>query len=50
MARACLGSLAAAIQADADIGLHGSRLRVRLEIPRRPHHRPGLGAAASVRM
>jgi hypothetical protein len=33
-ARASLSSLAAAIQARADIDLHGRRLRVRMEIPR----------------
>jgi len=45
-ARASLRSLAAAIQADVDVELHGRRLRIQMEIPRRPH-RSGLGAAAS---
>jgi hypothetical protein len=36
-ARASLGSLAAAIQASIEVELHGRRLRVRMEIPRRPH-------------
>jgi hypothetical protein len=45
-ARASLRSLAAAIQAGADVDLHGRRLRVRMEIPRRPQHRSGLDAAA----
>jgi hypothetical protein len=44
-ARASLRSLAAAIQAGIDIELHGRRLRVRMEIPRRQHHRSGLDAA-----
>jgi hypothetical protein len=50
VAEASLRSLAAAIQAAADIGLHGGRVRVRLDIPRKPRHRSGLGAAASARM
>jgi hypothetical protein len=45
-ARASLRSLAAAIQPGADVDLHGHRLRVRMEIPRRPQHRSGLDAAA----
>jgi len=45
-ARASLRSLAAALQAGVDVELHGRRLRVRMEIPRRPH-RSGLGAAAA---
>jgi hypothetical protein len=44
-ARASLRSLAAAIQAGIDIDLHGRRLQVRMEIPRRQHHRSGRGAA-----
>ena len=44
-ARASLRTLAAAIQADIDVELHGRRLQVRMEIPRRQHHRQGLGAA-----
>jgi hypothetical protein len=40
-ARASLRSLAAAIQAGIDIDLHGRRLQVRMEIPRRQHHRSG---------
>jgi hypothetical protein len=44
-ARASLRSLAAAIQAGIDVELHGRRLQVRMEIPRRQHHRQGLGAA-----
>ena len=49
-AEASLRSLAAAIQAGADIDLRGRRLRVRMEIPRRPHHRSGLGAATPAMM
>ena len=45
-ARASLRRLAVAIQAGIDVELHGRRLRVRMEIPRRPH-RSGLGAAAA---
>jgi hypothetical protein len=45
-ARASLRSLAVAIQARVDVELHGRRLRVRMEIPRRQHHRSGLSAAA----
>jgi hypothetical protein len=45
-ARASLRSLAAAIQASVDVELHGRRLRIRMELPRRPH-RSGLGAAAA---
>jgi hypothetical protein len=44
-ARASLRSLAAAIQAGIDIDLHGRRLQVRMEIPRRQHHRSAQGAA-----
>jgi hypothetical protein len=46
VARASLRSLAAAIQAGIDVELHGRRLRIRMEIPRRPH-RSGLDAAAA---
>ena len=49
-ARASLRSLAAAMGAGADVGPHGSRLRVRMDIPRQPRHESGLDAAASVRM
>jgi len=45
-ARASLRSLAAAIQAGIDVELHGRRLRIRMEIPRRPH-RSGLGVEAA---
>ena len=41
-ARASLSSLAAVVQAGADIGLRGRRWRVRMEIPRRPDHQSGL--------
>jgi hypothetical protein len=41
-ARASLRSLAAVIQADADIDRRGRRWRVRMEIPRRPDHQSGL--------
>jgi hypothetical protein len=44
-ARASLRSLAAAVQARADLDLHGRRLRIRMEIPRWPHQ-SGLSAAA----
>jgi hypothetical protein len=40
-ARASLRSLAAVIQAGADLGRHGRRWRVRMEIPRRPDHQSG---------
>ena len=43
---ASLRGLAAAIQAGVDVELHGRRLRVRIEIPRRPRP-PGLGAGAT---
>jgi hypothetical protein len=43
-AGASLRSLAAAVQARADLDLHGRRLRVRMEIPRWPH-KSGQGAA-----
>jgi hypothetical protein len=43
-ARASLRSLAAAIQAGIDVELHGRRLQVRMEIPRRQHDRSGRGA------
>jgi hypothetical protein len=43
-ARAVLGSLAAAVGAGADVVRHGRRLRVRMDLPRRPPHRAGLGA------
>jgi hypothetical protein len=46
-ARASLRSLATALQASVDVELHGRRLRVLMEIPRRPLHRSGLGAAAA---
>ena len=46
-ARTSLRSLAAAIQVGVDVELHDRRLRVRMEIPRRPHRRSGLDAAAS---
>ncbi len=49
-ARTALRNLAAAMQADADIDLYSHRLRVRLEIPRRLHHRSGPGAVAPARM
>ncbi len=39
VAGAWLHRLAAAIGAGLDVGPHGSRLRVRLELPRRPRHR-----------
>jgi hypothetical protein len=42
-ARASLRGLAAAIQAGIDVELHGPRLRIRMEIPRRAH-RSGLDA------
>ena len=45
-ARASLRSLAAAIQAGIDVELHGRRLRIRMEIPRRPY-RTRLDAAAA---
>jgi hypothetical protein len=45
-ARASLRRLAVAIQAGIDVELHGRRLRVRMEIPRR-QHRSGLGAVAA---
>jgi hypothetical protein len=45
-ARASLRSLAAAIQAGVDVELHGRRLRIRMEIPRRPH-RSGLGGVVA---
>jgi hypothetical protein len=41
-ARAALRSLAAVIQADADIDRRGRRWRVRMDIPRRPDHQSGL--------
>ncbi len=44
VARASLRSLAAAVQARADLDLHGRRLRVRMDIPRRSHQ-SGLTAA-----
>jgi len=43
-ARASLRTLAAAIQADIDVELHGRRLQVRMEIPRRQHDRSGRDA------
>jgi hypothetical protein len=46
-AKASLRRLAAAIQAGIDVDLYGRRLRIRTEIPRRQHHRSGLGAAAA---
>jgi hypothetical protein len=46
VARASLRSLAAAVQARADLDLHGRRLRVRMDIPRRPRQ-SGLIAAAA---
>jgi hypothetical protein len=49
-ARASLRSLAAAIGAGADISPHGSRLRVRMDIPRQPRPGSGFDAAASIRM
>jgi hypothetical protein len=45
-ARAALHSLAAAIQAGVDVEFHGRRLRIRMEIPRRPH-RSGLVTSAT---
>jgi hypothetical protein len=44
-ARAALRSLAAAIQAGVDVEFHGRRLRIRMEIARRPH-RSGLAISA----
>jgi hypothetical protein len=45
-ARASLRSLAAAIQARADLDLNGHRLRIWMEIPRGPH-KPGLSAGVA---
>jgi hypothetical protein len=45
-ARAALHSLAAAIQAGVDVEFHGRRVRIRMEIPRRPD-RSGLAASAT---
>jgi len=42
--RASLHSLAAVIQACADIDLHGRRMRARMEIPRWPQYQSGPGA------
>jgi hypothetical protein len=44
--RAWLHRLAAAIQARADVGLDDRRLRIWMEIPRCPDHRPGARAGA----
>jgi hypothetical protein len=44
--RRWLNHLAAAIQARADVGLDDRRLRIWMEIPRCPDHRPGAGAGA----
>jgi hypothetical protein len=45
-ARAALHSLATAIQAGVDVEFHGRRLRIRMEIPRRPHQSGRAAATA----
>jgi hypothetical protein len=48
--RAWLDSLAAAVQTCAEIDLQGRRWRVRMEIPRCPHHQSGPGAGTAAGM